>query len=179
LASILRDSEKHLRYYVVTVIHISGTERESDPSSYAPGNIARVIQNSLRQFRIDPSQPSNMHPRDVLQKVQSMLSRLVVVIGDDILSVEAQKNATTLYQILVRSLLSTKKVLMKYKLTSAALDWVSREVEALFHLAKVNPGEMTGFLAAQSIGEPATQMTLNTFHYAGVSAKNVTLVSLD
>jgi len=34
---------------------------------------------------------------------------------------------------------------------------------------------MVGTIAAQSIGEPATQMTLNTFHYAGVSAKNVTL----
>jgi len=34
---------------------------------------------------------------------------------------------------------------------------------------------MIGALAAQSIGEPATQMTLNTFHFAGVSAKNVTL----
>jgi DNA-directed RNA polymerase II subunit RPB1 len=34
---------------------------------------------------------------------------------------------------------------------------------------------MCGTLAAQSIGEPATQMTLNTFHYAGVSSKNVTL----
>ena len=34
---------------------------------------------------------------------------------------------------------------------------------------------MVGALAAQSIGEPATQMTLNTFHFAGVSAKsNVT-----
>lgn len=32
-----------------------------------------------------------------------------------------------------------------------------------------------GALAAQSLGEPATQMTLNTFHFAGVSAKNVTL----
>ncbi|TKR81910.1 hypothetical protein L596_015707 [Steinernema carpocapsae] len=34
---------------------------------------------------------------------------------------------------------------------------------------------MVGALAAQSLGEPATQMTLNTFHFAGVSAKNVTL----
>ena len=34
---------------------------------------------------------------------------------------------------------------------------------------------MIGCVAAQSIGEPATQMTLNTFHFAGVSAKNVTL----
>jgi len=41
----------------------------------------------------------------------------------------------------------------------------------------VNPGEMCGTLAAQSIGEPATQMTLNTFHYAGVSSKNVMLAA--
>jgi DNA-directed RNA polymerase II subunit RPB1 len=34
---------------------------------------------------------------------------------------------------------------------------------------------MVGVQAAQSIGQPATQMTLNTFHLAGVSAKNVTL----
>lgn len=34
---------------------------------------------------------------------------------------------------------------------------------------------MCGTPAAQSIGEPATQMTLKTFHYAGVSSKNVTL----
>ncbi|MGH0189045.1 UNVERIFIED_CONTAM: hypothetical protein FKN15_033168 [Acipenser sinensis] len=40
---------------------------------------------------------------------------------------------------------------------------------------QAHPGEMVGALAAQSLGEPATQMTLNTFHYAGVSAKNVTL----
>lgn len=34
---------------------------------------------------------------------------------------------------------------------------------------------MVGAIAAQSLGEPATQMTLNTFHFAGISAKNVTL----
>ncbi len=48
-------------------------------------------------------------------------------------------------------------------------------IEQEFYKSKVVPGEMVGPLAAQSIGEPATQMTLNTFHYAGVSAKsNVT-----
>lgn len=34
---------------------------------------------------------------------------------------------------------------------------------------------MVGSVAANSIGEPATQMTLNTFHNAGISSKNVTL----
>lgn len=38
-----------------------------------------------------------------------------------------------------------------------------------------DPGESVGLVAAQSIGEPSTQMTLNTFHFAGVGAKNVTL----
>lgn len=39
--------------------------------------------------------------------------------------------------------------------------------------AKVEPGEMVGSLASQCIGEPATQMTLNTFHYAGLASKQV------
>lgn len=34
----------------------------------------------------------------------------------------------------------------------------------------VEPGEAVGLLAAQSIGEPSTQMTLNTFHFAGFGA---------
>jgi len=44
-----------------------------------------------------------------------------------------------------------------------------------FNQSVVNPGEMCGTLAAQSIREPATQMTLHVFHYAGVSSKNMTL----
>ncbi|KIW03140.1 uncharacterized protein PV09_05782 [Verruconis gallopava] len=38
-----------------------------------------------------------------------------------------------------------------------------------------DPGEAVGVVAGQSIGEPSTQMTLNTFHLAGHSSKNVTL----
>ena len=39
----------------------------------------------------------------------------------------------------------------------------------------VHPGENVGTIAAQSIGEPSTQMTLNTFHLAGRGGANVTL----
>eukprot|EP00002_Diphylleia_rotans_P012997 TRINITY_DN2531_c0_g1_i4.p1 TRINITY_DN2531_c0_g1~~TRINITY_DN2531_c0_g1_i4.p1 ORF type:complete len:1671 (+),score=368.10 TRINITY_DN2531_c0_g1_i4:68-5080(+) len=44
-----------------------------------------------------------------------------------------------------------------------------------FHNCLIHPGEAVGLLAAQSIGEPSTQMTLNTFHLAGHGAANVTL----
>ncbi len=41
--------------------------------------------------------------------------------------------------------------------------------------AKVHPGESVGVISAESIGEPGTQMTLNTFHFAGVAEMNITL----
>jgi len=168
---VLKQDQRNLR--VIMASREAGTEDVEE--SYAPGNVKRVIHNAVRQFAIDRAQPSDMHPKDVIRKVNNLLERLTVVVGEDTLSIEAQSNATTLYCILIRSLLACKRVLMEYRLTDAALTWILGEVESRFHLAKVSPGEMAGVLAAQSIGEPATQMTLNTFHYAGVSAKNVTL----
>jgi len=54
-----------------------------------------------------------------------------------------------------------------------------KKFKALMNLkymsAVIEPGESVGLLAAESIGEPSTQMTLNTFHFAGFGAKNVTL----
>jgi DNA-directed RNA polymerase I subunit RPA1 len=38
-----------------------------------------------------------------------------------------------------------------------------------------HPGENVGTIAGQSVGEPSTQMTLNTFHLAGHGAENMTL----
>ncbi len=44
-----------------------------------------------------------------------------------------------------------------------------------YNKARVAPGESVGLIAAESIGEPGTQMTLNTFHFAGVAEMNVTM----
>ncbi len=44
-----------------------------------------------------------------------------------------------------------------------------------FDTHTVDPNESVGIIAAQSIGEPGTQMTMRTFHYAGVAEMNVTL----
>ncbi|HII06375.1 MAG TPA: DNA-directed RNA polymerase subunit A'', partial [Methanotrichaceae archaeon] len=48
-------------------------------------------------------------------------------------------------------------------------------VVADYERSKVEPCEAVGVVAAQSIGEPGTQMTMRTFHYAGVAEINVTL----
>ncbi|XP_042331247.1 DNA-directed RNA polymerase I subunit RPA1 [Sceloporus undulatus] len=58
-------------------------------------------------------------------------------------------------------------------------DLSSQRLKDLLHLkwqrSLCDPGEAVGLLAGQSIGEPSTQMTLNTFHFAGRGEMNVTL----
>src|SRR3989338_8318136 len=44
-----------------------------------------------------------------------------------------------------------------------------------YNKTKVEAGESVGVVSAESIGEPGTQMTLNTFHFAGVAEMNVTM----
>lgn len=75
----------------------------------------------------------------------------------------------------MRSMLCTKNMIQTERLSTEAFDWIIGEIKSRFEQAIVNPGEMVGPIAAQSLGEPATQMTLNTFHNAGISSKNVTL----
>ncbi|MFX1535762.1 MAG: DNA-directed RNA polymerase subunit A'' [Promethearchaeota archaeon] len=60
-------------------------------------------------------------------------------------------------------------------ITQDELERVIERVVATFRDAEVEPGEAVGCVAAQSIGERGTQMTLKTFHYAGVADMNVTL----
>ncbi|MCD6373523.1 MAG: DNA-directed RNA polymerase subunit A'' [Thermococcus sp.] len=63
----------------------------------------------------------------------------------------------------------------KYKLKKAEVEAIIEETVKEYKKALIEPGEAIGTVAAQSIGEPSTQMTLNTFHYAGVAEINVTL----
>ncbi|MBN1330776.1 MAG: DNA-directed RNA polymerase subunit A'' [Candidatus Heimdallarchaeota archaeon] len=60
------------------------------------------------------------------------------------------------------------------EITKKQLNEILKEVRETFEDALVEPGEAVGTVAAQSIGEPGTQMTLKTFHFAGVAEFTVT-----
>ena len=68
-----------------------------------------------------------------------------------------------------------KEKITKAKLTDSQIKKVIRETYKSYLSAQIEPGEAAGTVAAQSVGEPGTQMTLRTFHYAGVRELNVTL----
>lgn len=152
------------------------SNKQDDVEQYQlPINIIRILDTAKSTFKIKNGSRSNLHPAEVIPAVNALLDRLVVIRGDDALSKEGQHNATLLFKAQVRSRLAFKRLVTESFLNKLAFQHVLGEIESRFCRAIVSPGEMVGVLAAQSIGEPATQMTLNTFHFAGVSSKNVTL----
>ena len=62
-----------------------------------------------------------------------------------------------------------------YGLTEAEVKEFVRQIQAKVRRAAIQPGTAVGAVSAQSIGEPGTQMTLKTFHFAGVASMNITL----
>ena len=67
------------------------------------------------------------------------------------------------------------KSYIRRELTDDELRELIRRLKAAYDRAHVEAGEAVGTVAAQSVGEPGTQMTMRTFHYAGVTELNVTL----
>lgn len=82
---------------------------------------------------------------------------------------------TPLFKVLYYYYLSPKQLLLIKRFNRHALTLLLSTIVMAYKLSIVAPGEMVGLTSAQSIGEVSTQMTLNTFHFAGVASKsNVT-----
>ena len=96
-------------------------------------------------------------PRDLLTRIQEIARK---------------ENGTPFPPSLAESV---RAKLQSLRLSGSDASKVVREVARRFRRAEVDAHESVGIVAAQSIGEPGTQMTLRTFHYAGVAEMNVTL----
>ncbi|MGD9381527.1 MAG: DNA-directed RNA polymerase subunit A'' [Candidatus Thorarchaeota archaeon] len=71
-------------------------------------------------------------------------------------------------------MLELETKIREQEVTKKEFDDICDNVVASYEMSLVEPGEAVGTVAAQSIGEPGTQMTLRTFHYAGVAELSVT-----
>ena len=82
---------------------------------------------------------------------------------------------TELFKTLYFYYLSPKELLVVKRFNQNSLLLLLDTIILSYKKSLVTPGEMVGMIAGQSIGEVSTQMTLNTFHFAGVASKsNVT-----
>ncbi|KAF9761031.1 DNA-directed RNA polymerase II subunit RPB1, partial [Nosema granulosis] len=115
----------------------------------SPCNLQRIINNAMHLF---PSPVGDVSPYFILESTRCLGGENVLL------------------NLLIRIHLSVKNVLCVYKLDLRGFQWVVNTIKDKILTASISPNEMVGTLAAQSVGEPATQMTLNTFHLAGVAS---------
>ena len=149
-----------------------------------PVNIPRMIMN-VKAIKVNQFE-TKLTESDLLQffkKMKQLQEELIVVpearfaksLKDSKLIRESSENASMLFKICLRRYLCSKNIILIQQMTRPTFDQLVQYIKEAFDAAVVNAGEMVGSVAANSIGEPATQMTLNTFHNAGISSKNVTL----
>lgn len=130
-------------------------------SIFSPVNLERLLMNIKIKFGLNDKQRTNLTPARVLAGIESVLSKT--------------QGFHKVWAALLRFYLCPMKLIVKERFTESAFDSLCEILVTKNWQAWVQPGEQVGIIAAQSIGEPSTQMTLNTFHLAGVASKsNVT-----
>jgi DNA-directed RNA polymerase II subunit RPB1 len=84
---------------------------------------------------------------------------------------ESDRNLKFLLEVALNEYLSPNKCIFDYGLSKKEFTSMMSEIKMNFIKSLIEPGEMVGIIAAQSVGEPTSQMTLNTKHFAGVAGK--------
>ncbi|PJF17134.1 DNA-directed RNA polymerase subunit [Paramicrosporidium saccamoebae] len=136
-----------------------------------------------------------MHSRAILTKTTQSLTvpeiknQLAARLGADEFNLCTDGFKTSLSEFVEKTIVSkTEKLSAKYghihggalldNMTNLTMDHLNKFLDIClekYMRARMEPGTAVGALGAQSIGEPGTQMTLKTFHFAGVASMNVTL----
>ena len=131
-----------------------------------PVSFIHIINNIHGQQFINVNSLVDITPLEAYEIIDEGYSRLMAI---------HYCPPNHLFKTLYYYYLTPKELLMVKRFNRKALQILIEHIVLTYKKAIIAPGEMVGMIAAQSIGEPTTQMTLNTFHFAGVASKsNVT-----
>jgi DNA-directed RNA polymerase II subunit RPB1 len=139
---------------------------KSDKVVHLPVAFMHIIQNVMGQQNVNPNSLVDITMLEAFEAIEETFDSLLKI---------HYAQPTELFRVMYFYYLSPKDLLLNKRFNKKALDILLQTIVLDYKRSIVAPGEMVGMIAAQSIGEPTTQMTLNTFHFAGVASKsNVT-----
>jgi DNA-directed RNA polymerase II subunit RPB1 len=146
------------------VKNVFGNKGDSGVS--CPVAFSYVIGNVQGQANITSSSLVDITPVEAFELIEKAYDNLLKI---------HYAPPTLLFKTLYYYYLSPKDILIVKRFNKNALIMLLDTIILDYKRSIVAPGEMVGMIAGQSIGEVSTQMTLNTFHFAGVASKsNVT-----
>lgn len=154
-----------------------------DNNFMLPVNIQRIILDgqNLTGDSVGTSTDKKeiLEPEYIIQRLHDITSYTNTKItsmsqtgyAKDSIKYHDEQTSKTLFKLALYNFLAPKICISVLKLNKFKFDYIVQEIIKSFNKSMVEPGEMVGPLAAQSIGEPTSQATLNTFHSAGIANK--------
>tara|TARA_B100001093_G_scaffold511728_1_gene580230 strand:- start:235 stop:1971 length:1737 start_codon:yes stop_codon:yes gene_type:complete len=138
----------------------------SNKQVFLPVAFSYIINNVMGQQNLNGNSIIDITPLEAYKMIEDKYK---------LLEQYQYSKPSNLFKVLYYFYLSPSHLLIIKRFNKNALNCLLDTIVKMYKQAIVNPGEMVGIVAAQSIGEPTTQLTLNTFHFAGVASKsNVT-----
>jgi DNA-directed RNA polymerase II subunit RPB1 len=139
---------------------------KNENSVKVPVAFQNLIANVQGQMSLNSNSIVDITPLEAFELIEEYLNKIRHL---------HYVKPTPLFETLYYFYLTPKDLLVNKRFHRAALTLLLETVVLKYKQAIVHPGEMVGVIAGQSLGEPTTQLTLNTFHLSGVASKsNVT-----
>lgn len=135
----------------------------------SPVNIVRIIENIKHSKSNNDTTSKILEPKYVIEQIEEALSHkntnLLTMTkknseNPEYIKQRDEQLAKTMLRIALYDHLAPKRSIIDHKLTKAKFDEIIKELIRSYNKSLVEPGEMVGLIAAQSIGEPTTQMSL-------------------
>ena len=168
----VKDLEMKTKYYTDMMIRYRDDivknvfKMRDNKGVHMPVCFTHIINNVQGMQNITKNSMVDITPIDVYDMIEDKYKELESL---------HYVQPTELFKAMYYYYLSPKELLVVKRFNKKALTILLDTIVLMYKRAIVAPGEMVGMIAAQSIGEPTTQLTLNTFHSAGVASKsNVT-----
>lgn len=149
-------------------LHFSQVEPCRNEQTLTPNDLLSYVEETLAQERFQKLLPKGrlffQEIRDFFQKMAEKQRILLADMDSDNVTTKEKKMD-----------MANQRTWNRCRFTLTQLELIFDKALSKYTKAYVEPGEAIGASGAQSISEPGTQMTLKTFHFAGVSSMNVTL----
>jgi DNA-directed RNA polymerase subunit A" len=151
---------------------IAATQKGRDGEGDTSGPITKV---RLSKRRARTKTVADMEPYDIDRKMKSLENELAEdVVYKSLQAAVEDAGSNRFTNRILAELTQACHARGKKKLTKPQAKKIIAEAIDALDRASIDPYEAAGIITAQSIGEPGTQMTMRTFHYAGVATVNVT-----
>ena len=158
--TLLEDEYQLIRGYrdILRNNYFRNTEAIGDISTFIPFNLYRTLPAIQIRFNIESFHLSDLTPQYVIDKFEKTMNDMIVYLPE--------KNENwKLFRIIFKSFLSPKRVISEYRFNKLAYDYLMEIMREKMIGALINPGELVGIIASQTLGQSTTQLTLNSVTY--------------